>query len=506
MKTTNETNQDDFNKILWTSCDIFRGVISADIYKDFVLTMLFLKFITDVNDDNCNKSLARNQENTLLNNDMMSMQRFVVPKGSSFSDLYEKRHAPGNAERIDFALSTIEKANGSKLYNIFKNIRFNTDLLGDESQRDALLERLLEFFGRNILNLSVVHAESPRIIGNAFKYLIENYARVCESTKCMFYTPSDVSILLATLLAPSDEDQICDPFSGCGSLLLKCGEMVRIATGSKKYSLFGQEINGTTWALAKMNMFLHGENFHRIEWDDTLRFPLLLDKEGKSLLQFDVVLSNPPFVMDKWGYEEASFDPYGRFRRGIPPKTRGNYAFISHMIETLKPESGRMGVIAPHGVLFRAASEGAIRKKLIEENLLHTVIGLPEKLFFDTSIAGVILIFKKNKSDNNVLFIDASREFKPGKNQNQLSSENIEKIVDAYECRKSIDKYAYLASFDEIKENDFNLNIPRYVDTFEEEAAIDLAAVCKNRLQLKRELQSIEDKIEGYLKELGYDI
>lgn len=253
-----------------------------------------------------------------------------------------------------------------------------------------------------------------------------------------------------------------------------------------------------------MNMFLHGEDNHRIEWGDTIRNPLLKEKDGNGLLHFDVVTANPPFSLDKWGHDDASNDPYGRFRRGIPPKTKGDYAFITHMIETLKPETGRMGVVVPHGVLFRASSEGKIRKQLIEENLLDTVIGLPEKLFFGTGIPAAILIFKKHKTDKNVLFIDASREFKPGKNQNQLTDENIQKIIDTYKARESVDKYAYLASFDEIKENDFNLNIPRYVDTFEEEAEIDLVAVRTERVQLKNELQTLESQMEGYLKELGY--
>ena len=226
--------------------------------------------------------------------------------------------------------------------------------------------------------------------------------------------------------------------------------------------------------------------------------------KGLGLLHFDVVTANPPFSLEKWGFEDAGNDPYGRFRRGIPPKTKGDYAFISHMIETLKPDTGRMGVVVPHGVLFRASSEGKIRQQLIEENLLDTVIGLPEKLFFGTGIPAAILIFKKHKTDNNVLFIDASREFKPGKNQNQLTHDNIQKITDTYKGRKSVAKYSYIASFDEIKENDFNLNIPRYVDTFEEEAEIDLVAVRNERVQLKSELQTLEAEMEGYLKELGY--
>jgi len=209
--------------------------------------------------------------------------------------------------------------------------------------------------------------------------------------------------------------------------------------------------------------------------------------------------------LDKWGHESAEHDPYGRFRRGVPPRTKGDYAFIPHMIETMKPGTGRMGVVVPHGVLFRGAAEGKIRTKLIEENLLDVVIGLPEKLFYGTGIPAAILIFRKNKSDENVLFIDASREYKDGKNQNFLTEEHLSKIMETCQVRETVDKYAYLATPEEIKENDFNLNIPRYVDTFEEEEEIDLMEVLKEREQLKGKLADLETEMAGYLKELGYE-
>ena len=501
---TTQINQDDINKAVWNACDTFRGVISADTYKDFILTMLFLKYLSDVYRDEYNKLVEQYGDNPELIHAMMSKQRFVLPEGASFWDLYEQRHQPGNGQRIDEALHALEEANGTKLKNVFQDISFNTDKLGQEKQKNELLRHLLEDFGKDILNLSVERVGSLDVIGNAYEFLIKHFAASSGATAGEFYTPPEVSNLLATILEPVEGDQICDPACGSGSLLIKCGAMVRKNSGSKKYALFGQEAIGSTWALAKMNMFLHGEDNHRIEWGDTIRNPLLLGNDGKHLLQFDVVTANPPFSLDKWGHEDASSDPYGRFHRGVPPKTKGDYAFISHMIETLKPSTGRMGVVVPHGVLFRASSEGKIRQQLIEENLLDTVIGLPEKLFFGTGIPAAILLFKKNKTDDTVLFIDASNEFKSGKNQNQLTEDNIAKIIETYKTRESVDKYAYLASFDEIKENDFNLNIPRYVDTFEEEAEIDLDAVRSERFELKAELDSLETEMAGFLKELGY--
>ena len=505
LNSISQINQDDINKAVWNACDTFRGVISADTYKDFILTMLFLKYLSDVYRDEYNKLVEQFGDNPELIHAMMSKQRFVLPEGASFWDLYEQRHQPGNGQRIDEALHAIEEANGTKLKNVFQDISFNTDKLGQEKQKNELLRHLLEDFGKEILNLSVERVGSLDVIGNAYEYLIKHFAASSGATAGEFYTPPEVSNLLATILEPVEGDEICDPACGSGSLLIKCGAMVRKNSGSKKYALYGQEAIGSTWALAKMNMFLHGEDNHRIEWGDTIRNPLLLDKDGKHLLQFDVVTANPPFSLDKWGHEDASSDPYGRFHRGVPPKTKGDYAFISHMIETLKPSTGRMGVVVPHGVLFRASSEGKIRQQLIEENLLDTVIGLPEKLFFGTGIPAAILLFKKNKTDDAVLFIDASNEFKSGKNQNQLTDSNIAKVIETYKARESVDKYAYLASFDEIKENDFNLNIPRYVDTFEEEAEIDLDVVRTERLELKAELDTLEAEMAGYLKELGYD-
>ncbi len=497
--------QDTVNKAVWAACDTFRGTVDPSIYKDFILTMLFLKYISDVYQDDYDKLVEQYGDNKPLVEAMMAKQRFVLPTGSSFWDIYEKRHEAGNGERIDLALHAIEEANGTKLKNVFHDISFNTDKLGQDKQKNETLRHILEDFGKDVLNLRPSRVGSLDIIGNAYEYLIKHFAAGSGKSAGEFYTPPEVSDLLSAILEPQEGDQICDPACGSGSLLMKCGRKVRENfNGSKKYALFGQEAIGSTWALAKMNMFLHGEDNHRIEWGDTIRHPMLLDKHSKGLLHFDIVTANPPFSLDKWGHEGAADDEFGRFRRGVPPKTKGDYAFISHMIETLKPATGRMGVVVPHGVLFRASSEGKIRQKLIEENLLDTVIGLPEKLFFGTGIPAAILLFKKQKSDKKVLFIDASREFKSGKNQNQLTAENIKKIIDTYKGRETKDKYSYLANFDEIKENDFNLNIPRYVDTFEEENEIDLMAVRAERLQLQGEMKALEVEMEGYLKELGY--
>lgn len=502
--TTLEIEQKKINQTVWAACDTFRGVVDPSIYKDYVLTLLFLKYISDVWQDHYDDYMKQYGDKPKLLVEMMKNERFVLPRDASFYALYERRFEAGNGERIDKALHAIEEANIHKLQDVFQDISFNSTKLGDEAQKNDILRHLLEDFAKPEMNLRPSRVGKLDIIGNAYEFLIKNFAATGGKKAGEFYTPPEVSELIAQLVEPKEGDEICDPACGSASLLMKCGkEVQRKFNGSRKYALFGQEAIGSTWALAKMNMFLHGEDNHRIEWGDTIRNPKLLDSED-TLKHFDVVVANPPFSLEKWGYDSAANDKFGRFRRGLPPQTRGDYAFVLHMIETLKPKTGRMGVVVPHGVLFRGASEGKIRKQLIDENLLDAVIGLPEKLFFGTGIPAAILIFRRNKTDKNVLFIDASREFRDGKNQNQLSEENVAKIIQTFSARKIVGKYSHLATLDEIKENDYNLNIPRYVDTFDEEQAIDLAAVLAERKALKADLASIELEMDGYLKELGY--
>ena len=501
---TTAIKQEEINKAVWSACDTFRGTVSADIYKDYVLTMLFLKYISDVWQDHYDRYKDEYGDEPELIAEMMKSERFILPESANFYTLHKRRHEAGNGERIDKALHAVEEANIGKLRDVFQDISFNSNKLGEEAQKNELLKDLLEDFAKDTLNLRPSRIGKLDIIGNAYEYLIKQFAADSGRKAGEFYTPPEVSELMAELVDPKEGDAICDPTCGSGSLLMKCGRLIQQRfEGSKKYALYGQEAIGSTWALAKMNMFLHGEDNHRIEWGDTIRNPKLLDSEDQ-LKHYDIIVANPPFSLDKWGHGSAEADRFSRFRRGIPPKTKGDYAFILHMIETMKPKTGRMAVVAPHGVLFRGSSEGKIRKQLVDENLLDCVIGLPEKLFYGTGIPAAILVLKKQKADNKVLFIDASREFQSGKNQNQLSDDNIKKIIETYQARETVDKYAYLATPDEIAENDYNLNIPRYVDTFEEEEEIDLMAVRAEREKLKAELAELETKMDGYLKELGY--
>ncbi|MCL1525555.1 type I restriction-modification system subunit M [Xanthomonas nasturtii] len=495
--------QDTINAAVWGACDTFRGTVDPSVYKDYVLTMLFLKYVSDVWQDHYDDYKTKHGDKPGLIEELLKSERFVLPHSANFYTLYDQRHRPGNGERIDTALHAIEDANLGKLRDVFQDISFNANKLGEEQQKNDLLRHLLEDFAKPALNLRPSRIGQLDIIGNAYEYLIKNFASSSGKKAGEFYTPPEVSALMARLMDPQQGDDICDPTCGSGSLLLKCGRLIRERTGTGKYALYGQEAIGSTWALAKMNMFLHGEDNHRIEWGDTIRNPKLL--AGNHLKDFDIVVANPPFSLEKWGYDSAGNDPHDRFRRGLPPRTKGDYAFILHMIATMKPRSGRMAVVVPHGVLFRGAAEGRIRQKLIDENLLDVVIGLPEKLFYGTGIPAAVLVLRTKKKDKNVLFIDASRHYQDGKNQNLLRESDLQRILDTVQARQSVDKYAYLASPAEIAGNDYNLNIPRYVDTFEEEAEIDLMAVRREREQLKGELAKLEMQMAAYLKELGYE-
>jgi type I restriction enzyme M protein len=465
--------------------------------------MLFVKYISDVWQDHYAKLVeeygdpkSKTAQERIERR--LKRERFVLPSHCAFSALYEQRNAANIGEIINTALDEIEDSNKEKLEGVFRNIDFNSEAsLGQTKERNNRLKSLLEDFSDPRLDLRPSRVGNMDVIGNAYEYLIGKFAAGAGKKAGEFYTPPEVSQLIARLVDPQPGERICDPACGSGSLLIKCGQQV----GSKDFSLWGQENIGATWALAKMNMFLHGMDNARIEWGDTIRNPKLLSDDR--LMKFEVVVANPPFSLDKWGADEAGADHYNRFHRGIPPKSKGDFAFISHMIETITETSGRVGVVVPHGVLFRGSTEGKIRQQLIEENLLDAVIGLPANLFFGTGIPAAILVFRKQKSDKSVVFIDASRDYVDGKNQVLLSDAHLEKIVATYKARENVDKYAYVADFDEMKENEFNLNIPRYVDTFEEEEEIDIRAVQKEIDELDAELAQVQEQMQGYLKELG---
>jgi len=497
---TEQISQQQINDTLWRACDTFRGTLDPSQYKDYLLVMLFLKYVSDLWADRREELATRYVGDEVRVRRALARERFVVPSESEFSYLYQRRDQANVGELINIALEKIEDANRSKLENVFRNVDFNSEPhLGETKDRNRRLKNLLEDFANPVLDLRPSRIGDQDVIGNAYEYLIGRFASDAGKKGGEFYTPAEVAILLARLLDPKPGETICDPTCGSGSLLIRVAKQV----GNRDYFVYGQEANGGTWALCRMNMFLHGVDSARIEWGDTLNSPKLV--EGDRLMKFDVVVANPPFSLDKWGAEKAPSDPFHRFHRGTPPKSKADYAFITHMIETIAVDGGRVGVIAPHGVLFRGGAEGKIRKQLIEENLLEAVIGLPANLFFGAGIPATILVFRKGRKDTDVMFVDASREFEDGKNQNRLREQDIEKIVAAARAGKNVEKYAHRASAAEIKENEYNLNIARYVDTFQVEEAVDLRAVRGEIAELEAELSRTRAAIRDHLLHLGLD-
>ncbi len=500
MKTI---SQDEINAVAWRACDTFRGTIDPAQYKDYILVMLFLKYLSDVWKDRREEFEADFKGDAERVKRRLARERFIMPDGCDYYALYDRRNETNIGELINVALEQLEDANKAKLEGVFRNIDFNSEAnLGQTKERNKRLKELLEDFAGEKMDLRPSRVGKQDIIGNTYQYLIGRFASDARKKGGEFYTPGEVSELLARLLAPKKGSRICDPTCGSGSLLIQVGDEV----GDSDFSLYGQEMNGSTWALCRMNMLVHNKDSARIEWGDTIGNPKLI--EGDSLMKFDVVVANPPFSLDKWGAESAEADKFHRFHRGVPPKSKGDYAFISHMIESAKEDGGKVGVIAPHGVLFRGGAEGRIRRALIEENLLDAVIGLPEKLFFGTGIPAAILLFRKGRAQGgqattDVLFVDASREFVEGTNQNKLGEEQIKRIVATYRAFQTVPKYACRATREEIAENDFNLNIPRYVDTFEPEKEVDLKAVQKDIERLEGELAGVRKQMAGYLKELN---
>jgi type I restriction enzyme M protein len=494
---------------LWRACDTFRGKIDSSIYKDYILVMLFVKYLSDTYEEHIEDYTKKYEGDKERIQRALNRDRFVLDEKSTFDHIYSKRNDANVGEVINKALEHIEEDNKMKLRGVFRNIDFNSEaILGQTKDRNSMLKHLLEDF--KDLDLRPSSVGSADVIGDAYEFMIAKFASDAGKKGGEFFTPSGVSELISRLVKPKENDRIYDPTCGSGSLLLRTAKKVP----SGKVAVYGQERNGQTHSLCRMNMFLHNFDDANVAWGDTLSNPLFLD-DGQ-LMKFQIVVANPPFSLDKWamgfaGSEdetdfkmEASLDPYRRFEWGVPPKSKGDYAFVQHMLYSLA-EGGRMGIVLPHGVLFRGATERKIRTQIIDLNMLDAVIGLPANLFFGTGIPACVLVFKKNRSRRDILFIDASNDghYEKAKNQNNLREEDIQRIVDAYEKYEDIDKFAHVASLDEIKENEYNLNIPRYVDTFEEEEPVDMDAVKVNIANIKIELAEVEVKMEKQLEELG---
>lgn len=490
-KTTKETVEN----IVWKACDTFRGSIDSSLYKDYILSMLFVKYLSDFAKEKI-KELESKYSGDKLKRRLERMN-YKISKDASFEYLLKNKEAPNIGEIINTALRKIEKDNPQKFDGIFNNIDFNdSNKFGETKTRNAILKHLLEDFSDSELDLSPSALQNNDVMGDAYEYLISNFASDAGKKGGEFFTPPEVSTLIAKIVSDRTGVKIYDPTCGSGSLLIKVNKEI----GRENCTIYGQEKNSQTFALCRMNMYLHeiGDEA-KIEWGDTIKEPKFTDK-GK-LSKFDIVVANPPFSLDKWGEEIALNDKYNRFEFGVPPKSKGDLAFLLHMINSMK-ENGITAVVMPHGVLFREAGEGFIREKIIENNLIDTIIGLPPNLFYGTSIPACIIVLKNNRKNKDIFFIDASEEYDKGKRQNKLREEDISKILTAYRKRKDILKYCRAVSFEEIKANNYNLNISRYLISTEEKSDINLNTSKREIDNLETEREKLRNDIDEIFKRI----
>lgn len=488
-------------KIIYTSVQKLKTTTDLSLCKDYILSLFFLRVISGLHDNRYEILTKQFDGNSTVVDEMMRAERIQIPGESIFSYLFAHREERGNGHRINQAFQLLEEANMHKFTDLFKHVNFEDNQLGNEEQTDKLLSQLLYNFEH--IDISSILNETGKI----FESIIQYFATISGKKSGEFYTPSEVSNLMAQLLEPQEADKIYDPCCGSASLLLEFAKEIRKNDkSSNRFAIFGQEISHSSCSMAKMNIFLHNLENYEIKWGDSIRHPRFLENNS-SLKKFNIAVSHPPFSLMQWGSEVAEEDPFKRFKYGIPPKSKGDFAFILHMLNSIDHDNGKMAIVLPHGVLFRAGTEATIRQNLIEKNQLDAVIGLPEKLFYSTNIPTVLLIFKMNKKDSNVLFIDASNGAKSiSRNQNSLQTKQIKSIVQCYKDRETVDNLSYLATSNQLKDNNFNCNIPLYVKVLTKTDKVDLGAIRHEQTDLLADLTVLNKQINELVDDLKTSI
>ena len=482
---------------LWEAANILRGPVDAADFKTYVFPLLFFKRISDVRDEEYQTALAESGGDEEYAQ-FPQNYRFQIPSDCHWEDVRAVVTNVGQA--LQKAMRGIEKANPETLYGIFGDAQWsNKDRLPN-----SLLRDLIEHFSRINLGNQATQAD---ILGQSYEYLIKKFADATNKKAGEFYTPRSVVRLMVNILDPKEGQSIYDPTCGTGGMLLEAIHHVKANHGDDRTlwgKLFGQEKNLTTAAIARMNLFLHGASDFQIVRGGTLRNPAFFS--GDNLATFDCVIANPPFSLEKWGEEVWASDPFGRNFAGMPPGKTGDYAWVQHMTKSMAPKTGRMAVVLPHGALFRMGKEGAIRKKILGMDLLEAVIGLGPNLFYGTGLAACILVFRQRKAKdrkNKVLILDASKEFKTGRAQNELLPAHVERIYGWYRDYRDVEGVAKVVTLDDIAANDHNLNIPRYVEPKIEQEAHTVDEAMK-RLRTNAEAAfAAEEKLVGILKREG---
>lgn len=483
---------------LWKSADILRGKIDSSDYKKYIFGLLFYKRMSDVWDEEYESVMKEYKEKTIASADYN--HRFQVPKNCKWIVITEQ--AEGIGQKLNDIFEKLANANSPKLDKIFDDLDFaNKDRFPNET-----LQRLINHFSQYNFGNTYISSD---LLGDAYEYLIKQFAADAGKKGGEFYTPREVEKVIIGILKPHQKDHIYDPTAGSGGFLLEAYDYLKQKSGekiAKTLYLYGQELNISTFAIAKINMFLHGLDSADIRRGDTLANPQFLNQHG-GLQTFDITVANFPYSVKEWEWEIFKTNKYGRLEGyDMPPEKNADYAFVLHIIKSMNV-NGRAGIVLPHGVLFRGGAEGRIREQILKNDLIEAVIALPSKLFYGTGIPAAILIFNRNKPDNKknkVLIINAEKDFLEGKNQNTLRSQDINKIIKAYDNYSDIKKYARVVDIKEIKENDYNLNISQYIDSSEKEETINVKQVWIELKNLEKEREAANKKVDEYIKELHY--